>query len=65
MKYNNAAKPVLASHPGSGSILVYFDDIKMEVPTTTGLIWIDNTVNLNTPVFGVQYSIVKVEYGGV
>lgn len=63
--YNGSAKPVICSHPGSGSILIYFDDIRMEVPNVNGLVWIDNSVNLDTKVFGVQYSIFDVRYGGV
>ena len=61
--YTGSAKPVLASHAGSGSILIYFDDIKLEIPTAIGLVWIDNSVNLNTPLFGEQYSVFKVEFG--
>ena len=63
--YIHAAKPVLVSHPGSGSILIYFDDITLEVPTQNGMVWIKNTVTQNTPVNGRQYSIFKMEYGGV
>jgi hypothetical protein len=37
----------------------------MEVPTDSGRIWIKNTVNNATQVFGVQQSIFKVTYGGV
>lgn len=62
--YTKASKPVLASHPGSGSILVYYDDIKMEVPTQTGILWIDNNIDITTPLFGAQYSILRVEFGG-
>jgi len=62
--YNGVAKPIICSHPGSGSILIYFDDIKVEVPTTTGLLWVENNVNLNTKVFGTQYSIVNFDFGG-
>ena len=63
--YAGASKPVLCSHAGSGSILVYFDEIKMEVDNNNGLLWIDNSISLSTPAFGEQYSILKLEYGGV
>jgi len=62
--YTGASKPVLASHPGSGSILVYYDDITMTVPTETGVLWIENNVDLNTALFGAQYSVLRVEFGG-
>lgn len=63
--YTSSSKPVLACHQGTGSILIYYDDIRMEVPTTEGRIWIKDSVNSNTSVFGVQQSIFKLEYGGV
>jgi hypothetical protein len=63
--YTNASRPVLASHPGTGSILIYFDDIKMEVPTQNGIIWLDDYITPSTKVFGEQYSTFKVDFGGV
>lgn len=63
--YTEASKPVLACHAGSGSILIYYDDIRMEVPTTDGRLWIKDTINNSTSVFGVQQTIFKMEYGGV
>jgi hypothetical protein len=63
--YMGASRPVLACHAGTGSILIYYDDIRMEVPTNEGRVWIKNTVNNTTSVFGVQQSIFKMEFGGV
>jgi hypothetical protein len=63
-RYTNASKPIIASHPSTGSILIYFDDIKMEVPNNNGLVWIQDTINKDTKLFGRQYSVFKLEYGG-
>jgi hypothetical protein len=63
--YMNASKPVLACHAGTGSILIYYDDIRMEVPTAEGRIWIKDTVNSETTVFGEQQTVFKVDFGGV
>lgn len=62
--YTGASKPILVSHPGSGSILVYYDDIRLERPTNDGRIWIRNNINKDTPLFGTQLSILRVDYGG-
>lgn len=60
-----ACRPIIVCHAGKGSVLTYFDDIKMEVENEDGIIWIENSVDPKTPVFGSQYSILNVEYGGV
>lgn len=63
--HTNPTKPIILSHAGFGSVLLYFDDIYMEVPNENGIIWIENNVPSTTATFGVQYSILNVEYGGV
>ena len=63
--YTNSSRPILACHAGTGSVLIYYDDIKMEIPTQNGLVWINNKVNNTTQVFGTQKSIFKMEFGGV
>lgn len=63
--HTRASKPVICCHAGFGSVLTYFDDVKMEVENNNGIIWIENTVDSKTPVFGAQYSSLNVEYGGV
>lgn len=59
------SKPVICCHAGFGSVLTYFDDVKMEVENDDGVIWIENTVNSSTPLFSTQYSLLDIEYGGV
>ena len=63
--YVNVSRPVLCCHAGTGSVLIYYDDIRMEIPTANGLVWIDNKVSNTTQVFGTQKSIFKMEFGGV
>lgn len=63
--YENASKPILCTHPGNGSTLIYFDDIRMEVENEEGLLWIQNTVDAKTKLFGTQYSVLDLQYGGV
>lgn len=63
--YLKASKPVIVCHAGFGSVLTYFDDIKMEVENENGVIWIENTVDAKTPLFSSQYSILDMKFGGV
>ena len=56
---------MLCTHAGFGSVLVYFDDIKQEVANENGQIWIQNQVDVKTPVFSTQRTLLSVEYGGV
>lgn len=63
--YSKAAQPTILCHAGFGSVLSYFDDIYMEVPNNNGVIWVQNSVDQNTKVFGTQYSTLDVTYGGV
>ena len=64
-RHAKASKPVLCTHAGFGSVLVYFDDIKQEVANENGQIWIQNQVDVKTPVFSTQRTLLSVEYGGV
>lgn len=63
--YTTPAQPVILCSAGSGSVLSYFDDVYMEVMNNNGVIWVQNTVDNETKVFGSQYSYLDVEYGGV
>lgn len=63
--YNTPSQPVILCSAGSGSVLSYFDDIYMEVMNNNGVIWVQDTVDNETPVFGSQYSYLDIEYGGV
>lgn len=63
--YNNASRPVICCHAGYGSILTYFDDIKMEIENNDGVVWIENTIASDTGLYATQYSILNVAYGGV
>jgi hypothetical protein len=62
--FTNASRPVICSHPSTGSVLIYFDDIRMEVPNDNGKIWIKDTINKDTKVYGRQQSVFRLEYGG-
>ena len=37
----------------------------MEVENDDGVIWIENSVDGKTSLFGAQYSLLNMEYGGV
>lgn len=63
--HEKASKPVICVHAGFGSVLTYFDDIKMEIDNEDGVIWIENTVDSKTEVFGTQYTLLNMDYGGV
>lgn len=63
--FTGKSKPILCTHAGNGSTLIYFDDIRMETENEFGLLWIQNTVDSKTPLFGSQYSILDINYGGV
>lgn len=63
--HTRASKPVIVCHAGFGSVLTYFDDVKMEVENDDGVIWIENSVDGKTSLFGAQYSLLNMEYGGV
>lgn len=63
-RHAKASKPVICCHAGFGSVLTYFDDIRMEVANQNGQIWIQNTVNSKTPVFSTQRTLLAVDYGG-
>lgn len=63
--YTGKSKPVLCTHAGNGSTLIYFDDLRMEIETPDGLVWIENTVDAKTGLFGTQYSVLELEFGGV
>lgn len=63
--HTKASKPIICVHAGYGSVLTYFDDIKMEVENDNGIIWIQNQVDNKTPAFGTQLSIFNISYGGV
>ena len=63
--YKNAAIPVLCADTSANDNLIYFDDIKMETPTTEGRIWFRDNVVKATQKFGRQFTVFKVEFGGV
>ena len=63
--HTRASKPIIVCHAGFGSVLTYFDDVKMEVENDDGVIWIENSVDSTTSLFGAQYSLLNMEYGGV
>lgn len=62
--YKSSSIPVLCADTSANDNLIYFDDIKMEIPTNEGMVWILDSVNKSTNVFGRQFSIFKVEFGG-
>ncbi|MEG2018063.1 MAG: hypothetical protein RR128_06335 [Clostridium sp.] len=63
--FTGKSKPILCTHAGNGSTLIYFDEIRMEVANNFGLLWIENTVDPKTSLFGTQYSLLEIEFGGV
>lgn len=63
--HTKASRPIIVCHAGFGSVLTYFDDIRMEVENDNGVIWIDNQVDAKTGVYNLQYSLLDVSYGGV
>lgn len=63
--YENASRPILCTHAGNGNTLIYFDDVRMEVENNDGLLWIENTIDVKTKLFGTQYSVLDISYGGV
>lgn len=62
--YTKQGKPILCTHAGNGSTLIYFDDIRMEVETESGVLWVENNVGLDTESFGKNYTLLNVDYGG-
>ena len=62
--YTDARIPILLCSAGSGSVLSYFDDIYMEVKNNDGIIWVRNEVEAETELFGVQRTLLDIEYGG-
>lgn len=63
-RHAKASRPVILCHAGFGSILTYFDDVRQEVANENGVVWVQNTVPANTPVFSTQRTLLAVEYGG-
>lgn len=62
--YNDARIPILLCSAGSGSVLSYFDNIYMEVPNDDGVIWVKNEVDEKTALFGIQKTLIDIQYGG-
>ena len=63
--HTKASKPIICVHAGLGSAKSYFDDVRMSIVNKDGVIWIENNTDKDTKVFGTQYSVLNVEYGGV
>lgn len=62
--FNDARIPVLLCSAGSGSVLSYFDNIYMEVENNDGIVWVKDEVDASTTLFGVQRTLMDIEYGG-
>lgn len=62
--YTKASKPIICCHAGSGSAKTYFDDVRMSVTNKDGIVWIENSVKSDTELYGTQYSVLNVEFGG-
>ena len=60
--YNDAAQPVILC---SANVLCYFEDIYMEVKNSNGVIWVQDIVDANTPLYGTQKTYLDISYGGV
>lgn len=63
--HTKPSKPIICVHAGLGSAKSYFDDVRMSVVNKDGVVWIENSTDKDTKIFGTQYSVLNVEYGGV
>lgn len=61
----NASRPIVLCHASAGSARITFDNIKMSVDNDEGVIYIQNDVPKDTPLFSQQLTLLDIEYGDV
>ena len=62
--YNAASRPVICTHAGYGTSINYFDDLKMRTENEDGRVYLKSTVPSSTNLYGLQFSMLDVTYGG-
>ena len=62
--YTNASIPVIVTHAGYGTSINYFDDLTMTVENANGRVYVKSEVPENTNLYGIQYSLLDITYGG-
>lgn len=62
--YSTASRPVICTHAGYGTSINYFDDLEMKTENENGRVYVRSIVPSNTNVYGIQFSMLDVMYGG-
>ena len=62
--YTNASIPVIVTHAGYGTSINYFDDLVMTVENENGRVYLKSEIPENTNLYGIQYSLLDISYGG-
>lgn len=62
--YTKASRPVICTHAGYGTSINYFDDLQMKVENSNGRVYLKSVIPENTTLYGLQYCLLDVEYGG-
>lgn len=62
--YNVASRPVICTHAGYGTSINYFDDLQMKVENENGRVYVKSIVPADTSLYGLQYTLLDVKYGG-
>lgn len=62
--YSAASRPVICTHAGYGTSINYFDDLKMRTENDDGRVYVKSTVPSDTNLYGLQFTMLDVTYGG-
>ena len=62
--YTAASRPVVCTHAGYGTSINYFDDLKMQTENDDGRVYLKTAVPSGTNLYGLQFSMLDVTYGG-